>query len=221
MGAAPIVDAQWRDGGVTTPPAPGPGTTGSDTRADGADGGPGLPAVAPDAVRLGVPVVWVATLAEQEARELSHHRLGTEHLLLALVRLGDATGRRLIAHGATLALVRRALEVDAAPGAMDNANGRPGWSTAASGAVRAARVTAGREGRREVSSDDLLTAMLGPGTRASAVLLDLGVDPDAVAAVPSPARRPRAEVPPQGSPRREGVVATPSGTDAAAEPQVA
>lgn len=151
---------------------------------------PRTPSEATGDVRLSVSVVWVATLAEQEALELGHRRLGTEHLLLALVRMGDPVGRCLVERGATLTGVRRAVLRGAPPGPMENANGRPGWSTAASAVVRAARQGARRASRSEVTTLHLATAMFLPGGRSATILGDLGVDPGEVLAVLQPAARP-------------------------------
>ena len=222
MGGAPIVDEQWIAGGAApaaTSPAPARPAVPRPPR-------PARAAVAAEEVRLAVPVVWVGTLAEQEARDLGHHRVGTEHLLLALVRLGDPMGRRLTGHGAGLEKVRRIVERDGPPGAMDNANGRPGWSTAATAAVRAARLAAGADGRHEVSGRDLLTAMLAPAGRAAVVLADLGVDAEAVLADPGPARvAPQQATPPVAAPRAApappaipATPAAPPATDPVEEP---
>ena len=130
----------------------------------------------PGGPRLSVTVVWVATLAEQEARELDHRRLGTEHLLLALVRMGDPVGRRLAERGATLLAVRRGVVRLGAPGPLDDAHGRPGWSTAASAVLAAARASATAHDRSEVTTVDLAAAMLAPGGRTATLLARLGVD---------------------------------------------
>jgi ATP-dependent Clp protease ATP-binding subunit ClpC len=52
----------------------------------------------------------VLALAQADARDLGHDYLGTEHLLLGLLREGDGVGGRVLADlGVTLPQVRRAL----------------------------------------------------------------------------------------------------------------
>lgn len=180
MGSTPIFDALWTDGlaSADAPPAPEPA---AESTAEPMRG----PRAHPIA-RLSVSVVWVATLAEQEALDLGHRCLGTEHLLLAVVRMGDAVGRRLGAQGATLAAVRRAILRAGTPEPFDSENGRPGWSSVAGAALEAARRRARAAGRAEVVTEDLVAALLAPGARATAVLQTLGVDPAVAAEAPGP-----------------------------------
>ena len=53
----------------------------------------------------------VLSLAQEEAQRLHHNYMGTEHLLLGLVREGDGVAARVLAHqGVSLAQVREAVE---------------------------------------------------------------------------------------------------------------
>jgi hypothetical protein len=53
----------------------------------------------------------VLSLAQEEAQRLHHNSMGTEHLLLGLVREGDGVAARVLAHqGVSLAQVREAVE---------------------------------------------------------------------------------------------------------------
>lgn len=53
----------------------------------------------------------VVVLSQEEARALDHHHIGTEHLLLGLVREGAGTGAQaLVKLGADPAGVARAVE---------------------------------------------------------------------------------------------------------------
>src|SRR4051812_35996538 len=53
----------------------------------------------------------VLTLAEEEARRFNHNYIGTEHILLGLVREGDGVAARVLANlGMELPKVRSAVE---------------------------------------------------------------------------------------------------------------
>ena len=51
----------------------------------------------------------VIVLAQEEARKLKHDHIGSEHLLLGVVREGDPAADLLIAHGAELGRLRAAI----------------------------------------------------------------------------------------------------------------
>ncbi|MER6530925.1 Clp protease N-terminal domain-containing protein [Streptomyces sp. NPDC001508] len=120
-------------------------------------------------------------LALREAQQLHHHDIGTEHILLALVREGEGVGAKVLAErirpigkirAAVLASVEGSQDVTAGPWPAGTAATEDTMSTA--GALA---------GGAPVGSHHLLEAMLrAENSMAARVLRDLGVDPDAVAA---------------------------------------
>jgi ATP-dependent Clp protease ATP-binding subunit ClpA len=103
-------------------------------------------------------------LAADEARSLGHTRIGTEHLLLGLVRLGDASTAHL---GLSLAGARQ--EVRAVLGAGRRRTiGELLLTPTAKRAIE--RAEAGGDGR--AGPADLLGALLGEEGSGAAELLD-------------------------------------------------
>jgi ATP-dependent Clp protease ATP-binding subunit ClpC len=75
--------------------------------------------------RLGEPGLRVLTLAQEEARRLNHGYLGTEHVLLGLLREPDGAAARLLADlGVGLDNVRARVEAIVGMGAADLTSGR-------------------------------------------------------------------------------------------------
>ncbi|MFB7333044.1 Clp protease N-terminal domain-containing protein [Streptomyces adustus] len=120
-------------------------------------------------------------LALREAQQLHHTSIGTEHVLLALVREGEGVGAKVLAEridpigrirAAVLAELGGSQEVAAGPW--------PAGTPATEDAVATASALAGGAA---VGSHHLLEAMLRTeNSMAARVLRELGVDPDAVAA---------------------------------------
>ncbi len=132
-------------------------------------------------------------LALREALQLSHNYIGTEHVLLGLIREGDGVGAQIItAHGADLDSVRQAIiEMLHAYGAQRSGQR---WLRSLSGVAEAAEgtdlpatpaaeasVTAAvaLAGTSPVGSHHLLLAALDdPDSAAARTLASLGVDLD-------------------------------------------
>ncbi|NUR02571.1 MAG: Clp protease [Streptomyces sp.] len=120
-------------------------------------------------------------LALREAQRLHHSHVGTEHILLALVREGEGVGAKVLAQRispiskirtAVLASVEASQDVAAGPW--------PAGTPATEDTVSTASALAGGA---PVGSHHLLEAMLrAENSMAAKVLRELGVDPDAVAA---------------------------------------
>ncbi len=69
----------------------------------------------------------VVVLAQEEAERLGHGHIGTEHLLLALLREGEGlAAKALTALGLSLDAVRQATEAAAGPGGQARP-GRCSW----------------------------------------------------------------------------------------------
>src|SRR5690606_28933989 len=76
----------------------------------------------------------VLELAAEEARELNHNYIGTEHLLLALLREGEGVAARLLqANDVSLEAVREAVLETLAPGMAGKPGAVPGKSPAQAG----------------------------------------------------------------------------------------
>jgi ATP-dependent Clp protease ATP-binding subunit ClpC len=131
----------------------------------------------------------VVRLSEQEARGLRHNYIGTEHILLGLVREnGGVATRVLLEHGVDAERVRtealRMLATTPGQRARATLSGAPMSVVAHSGppVLRLMRLAAARaleQDRSEITTDDVLVAL----TRAeatAAVLRKLGVDEDAI-----------------------------------------
>ncbi|MEU5540169.1 Clp protease N-terminal domain-containing protein [Streptomyces sp. NPDC020362] len=120
-------------------------------------------------------------LALREALELHHTYIGTEHILLALVREGEGVGARVLAERINPVSKIRAAVLASLEGSQDVAAGPwPAGTPATEDTVSTASALAGGA---PVGSHHLLEAMLrAENSMAARVLRELGVDPDAVAA---------------------------------------
>ncbi|MBL1104410.1 Clp protease [Streptomyces sp. 5-8] len=120
-------------------------------------------------------------LALREAQQLHHNHIGTEHILLALVRESEGVGAKVLAERISPVSRIRAAVLAALEGSQDAVAGPwPAGTPAAEDTVAAASALAGGA---PVGSHHLLEAMLrAENSMAARVLRELGVDPDAVAA---------------------------------------
>ncbi|GAA1949126.1 Clp protease N-terminal domain-containing protein [Amycolatopsis minnesotensis] len=120
-------------------------------------------------------------LALREALQLRHTYVGTEHILLALVREGEGVGAQVLAGRITPISKIRAAVLTALDGSQDVAAGPwPAGTPATEDTVSTASALAGGA---PVGSHHLLEALLrAENSMAAKVLRELGVDPDAVAA---------------------------------------
>ena len=119
----------------------------------------------------------VLVCAQEEARKLNHDYIGTEHLLLGLLREGDGVGARvLISQGLELERVRadvaRIVRVGEAP-----PTGQIPFTPRATKVLESAnRAAAGDVGTEHV----LLGLIRENGGVAARVLFDFGVDPESI-----------------------------------------
>jgi ATP-dependent Clp protease ATP-binding subunit ClpA len=135
----------------------------------------------------------VLELALREALQMGHNYIGTEHILLGLVREGDGVGAHIItAHGADLDKIREAV-IEILPAQTGHSAGQR-WLRRLSGAPGEAEVeelpaTPAVEasvsaavhlaGTKPVGSHHLLLAALDdPDSAAARTLVSLGVDLD-------------------------------------------
>jgi ATP-dependent Clp protease ATP-binding subunit ClpA len=120
-------------------------------------------------------------LALREALQLHHNYIGTEHILLALVREGEGVGAKVLAERINPISKIRAAVLASLEGSQDVGASRwPAGTPATEDTVSTASALAGGA---PVGSHHLLEAMLrAENSMAARVLRELGVDPDAVAA---------------------------------------
>lgn len=120
--------------------------------------------------------------AGDAARELGHHRIGTEHLLLGVLADPEGEAARILAdagagRAAVWAKVREVNPPDAA-GPLDPQAATPRAARALGRSERFAR----RRHGGQVALEDLVTGVLDVEGTAGQVLRSLGVDVDAVRA---------------------------------------
>jgi ATP-dependent Clp protease ATP-binding subunit ClpA len=120
-------------------------------------------------------------LALREALNLQHNYIGTEHILLALVREGEGVAAKVLAERISPISKVRAAVLASLEGSPNAAAGSwPAGTPATEDTVSTASALAGGA---PVGSHHLLEAMLRTeNSMAARVLRELGVDPDAVAA---------------------------------------
>uniref|UniRef100_UPI0038CD7225 Clp protease N-terminal domain-containing protein n=1 Tax=Nonomuraea corallina TaxID=2989783 RepID=UPI0038CD7225 len=119
----------------------------------------------------------VVVLAQEEARALGHNYIGTEHVLLGLMREGEgASAHVLTGCGASLAQVREFVEREVGPG-----EGRPGGHSPFTPRAKKVLELSLREALQlrhtYISAEHILLGLLreGQGLGAQA-LADAGVD---------------------------------------------
>ena len=120
-------------------------------------------------------------LALREARRLHHDHVGTEHILLALVREGEGVGAKVLTERIHPVSKIRAAVLASAEGPQDTAAGP--WPSGTPATEDTLSTAGALAGGAPVGSHHLLEAMLrAENSMAARVLRELGVDPDAVAA---------------------------------------
>ena len=129
------------------------------------------------------PAKKVLELSLREALQLGHNYIGTEHILLGLVRLGDGPAAQALEQQAgSLAAVREAVmsELSRVAPSVGGQGARPSRTPAAEAVMATAQALAGGA---PVGSHHLLEAMvLLEGSLAANTLAALGIDADALAA---------------------------------------
>lgn len=126
----------------------------------------------------------VVVLAQEESRLLNHDRIGTEHLLLALLHVEEGeTGLALHNAGATLEGTRRRVEQSAGRGKKEPSGHIP-FTKRAKKVLERALLASQRQGQASIGQPHLLSALLEVRDGAAfALLVNLGVDTEALAAV--------------------------------------
>ncbi len=121
----------------------------------------------------------VVVLAQAEARGLGHDWVGTEHLLLGLVRLGEGVGpRALEAAGISLAAVRQQVE-EMVPRGEQPPSGPIGFTPEAKKALELSLREALQLHHRYIGTEHILLGLLSEGQGVAAqALARLGTDLD-------------------------------------------
>src|SRR5215212_337308 len=121
----------------------------------------------------------VLTLAQEEAQRFNHNYIGTEHLLLGLVREGDGVAARVLSNmGVQLPKVRSAVEfiIGRGEGAVV---GEIGLTPRAKKVIELAVDEARRLEHHAISTADLLLGLVREGEGIAAGILEsLGVNLD-------------------------------------------
>jgi ATP-dependent Clp protease ATP-binding subunit ClpC len=115
--------------------------------------------------------------AQEEARSLRHSYVGTEHLLLALLREPDGVPRRLLeARGVTHAVVREKVVRMMGTGVEADSGELP-LTTRGEHAMELAEREAQALGHEAVATEQMLIALVRErGDAAGRILLELDVD---------------------------------------------
>ena len=117
----------------------------------------------------------VLTLAQEEAQRLQHNYIGTEHLLLGLIREGEGVAVKILNNlGVELQQVRKAIEFIIGRGDRD-APGEVGLTPRAKHAIELAVDEARRLSQHYVGTEHLLLGLLRGEGIAAGVLENLGV----------------------------------------------
>ena len=122
------------------------------------------------------PAAW-SHLAQDEARVLNHNYIGTEHLLLGLIREGDGIGAQTLeALGISLAIVRKEIEEIIGSGGQVSSGNIP-FTPRAKKALDLALQEARDLGHNYVGTEHLLLGLVREGDGVAAqVLSELGAD---------------------------------------------
>lgn len=125
----------------------------------------------------------VLTLAQEEAQRFSHNYIGTEHLLLGLVREGDGVAAKVLSNlGVELPKVRSAVEFIIGRGDRKS-NGEIGLTPRAKKVIELAVDEARRLGHSYIGTEHVLLGLVREGEGiAAGVLESLGVNLERVRA---------------------------------------
>jgi ATP-dependent Clp protease ATP-binding subunit ClpA len=123
----------------------------------------------------------VVVLAQEEARMLCHGYIGTEHLLLGLIREGEGTAAKALqALGLGLEDVRGQVEQETRRGPRPPSGHIP-FTTACKHALEASLREAGQLGNNYIGTEHLLLGLLSqPDSPGPQTLVALGTTPDRI-----------------------------------------
>jgi len=150
----------------------------------------------------------VLALAQEEAQRFNHNYIGTEHLLLGLVREGEGVAAKVLANlGVELNKVRSAVEFIIGRGDRP-VSGEIGLTPRAKKVIELAVDEARRLGHHYIGTEHLLLGLVREGEGiAAGVLESLGVSLEKVR---TEVTRILAQSMPQGAPSARGATRTPT-----------
>ncbi|MFZ7104378.1 MAG: ATP-dependent Clp protease ATP-binding subunit [Peptococcaceae bacterium] len=124
----------------------------------------------------------VLHFAQEEARNLKHPAIGTEHILLGLLREGEGVGAKaLIALGIELSNVKDTVNKLVKAGQDNIGNFELGFTPRAKKVIGLAQDEAVKWGVNYVGTEHILLGLIREGEGVAAqVLLDLGANPDKI-----------------------------------------
>ncbi|MDK2824439.1 MAG: ATP-dependent Clp protease ATP-binding subunit ClpC [Clostridia bacterium] len=124
----------------------------------------------------------VLYFAQEEAKNLKHPAIGTEHILLGLLREGEGVGAKaLIALGIDLGKVQETVNKLVKIGPENTENGELGFTPRAKKVIGLAQDEAIKWGVNYVGTEHILLGLIREGEGVAAqVLLDLGANPDKI-----------------------------------------
>lgn len=122
----------------------------------------------------------VLLISQEEARRMGHKVVGTEHLLLGLIREGDGiAAKALVATGLDLEKIR--LQIEQLVGVGEPFQGNVGFTPRVKRVLELANESAQRQGVNYVGTEHLLFGLIMEGEGIAArVLTNLGVSPERV-----------------------------------------
>jgi ATP-dependent Clp protease ATP-binding subunit ClpA len=120
----------------------------------------------------------VLVLAQDEARALEHNFLGTEHLLLGLIKEGEGVGAKALEElGTTHDRLRRRIADVVTPGAPGTASGAPPFTPRSKQVLELALKEALQLGHNYIGTEHLLLGLVREGSGVAAqVLVAEGLD---------------------------------------------
>ena len=120
----------------------------------------------------------VVVLAQQEARMLNHNYIGTEHILLGLIREGDGVAARaLTTMGISLDAVRQAVEDIIGRGTQAPSEGHIPFTPQAKKVLELALTESKALGHHYIGTEHILLGLIRQGDGvAEQVLVKLGAD---------------------------------------------
>ena len=124
----------------------------------------------------------VVVRAQEEARTLNHDFIGTEHILLGLVREGQGVAAKALESlGISLETVRQRVEDAVPPGQVDSRPGHIPFTPRAKKVLELSLSEAKLLGHRYIGTEHILLGLLREGEGVAAqVLAALGADLDGV-----------------------------------------
>jgi ATP-dependent Clp protease ATP-binding subunit ClpA len=122
----------------------------------------------------------VLVLAQDEARQFNHSFIGTEHILLGLIREGDGVaGKVLTSFGISLGAVRQQVQetIGAEPTDRDRASGSPPFTPRAKKVLELSLREALQLGHSYIGTEHILLGIIREGEGVgTTILMSLGVD---------------------------------------------